>query len=104
MNPLKLALIVLLAMLLSACGDGLKGRYEGQGMLVEGRAIVFEGNGHATQMLNGMELQMEYEVDGDKIKLRNPEQPGTTFVLTRTDADTLTTEGPMGPLTFKRAQ
>ena len=48
-----------------------------------------------------MEVQLDYEVDGDKVKLRNPDQPNTTLVLIRTDADTLT-GGPMGLMTFKR--
>ena len=48
-----------------------------------------------------MEAQLDYEVEGDKVKLRNPDQPNTTLVLTRTDADTLT-GGPMGMMTFKR--
>ena len=87
--------------LLAACGDGMKGRYEGEGMLLDGQAIVFHGNGKATQEANGMEVQLDYEVDGDKVKLRNPDQPNTTLVLIRTDADTLT-GGPMGLMTFKR--
>ena len=97
----RVAVIAALAALLAACGDGMKGRYEGEGMLLEGQAIVFHGNGKATQEANGMEVQLDYEVDGDKVKLRNPDQPNTTLVLIRTDADTLT-GGPMDMMTFKR--
>ena len=70
-------------------------------MLLSGQAIVFHGNGKATQEDNGMEVQLDYEVDGDKVKLRNPDQPNTMLVLARTDADTLT-GGPMDMMTFKR--
>jgi len=101
MNTLKLALVVLLSMLLSACGDGMTGTYTGG--LAEDQVLTFHGNGKATQETAGMEVQLEYEVDGDRIKLRNPDQPGTTLVLTRKDADTLT-GGPMGVLEFKRKQ
>ena len=101
MNTLKLALVVLLSMLLSACGDGMTGTYTGG--LAEDQVLTFHGNGKATQETAGMEVQLEYEVDGDKIKLHNPDLPGTTLVLTRKDADTLT-GGPMGVLAFKRKQ
>jgi len=90
-----------LVALLSACGDGMKGTYEG-GVMGE-QHLTFHGNGKATQEVAGMEVQLEYEVDGDKVKLRNPDQPSATLVLTRTDADTLT-GGPMGLLEFKRKQ
>lgn len=101
MKIARRAAVAALVSLLSACGDGMKGRYEGEGMLLDGQAIVFHGNGKATQEANGMEAQLDYEVDGDKVKLRNPDQPNTTLVMTRTDADTLT-GGPMDMMTFKR--
>lgn len=90
------ALVSLLA--LSACSDGMKGTYEGPAFSLE-----FHGNGKATQVseLVGAEVQLNYEVEGDKVRLRNPEQPGAVLVLTRTDADTLV-GGPMGLLKFKR--
>ena len=98
--PRRFALL-LLPLLLAACGDGMKGRFEG-GPMGE-QTLIFHGNGEATQQAGGMEVELEYEVEGNKIKLRNPDQPGTTFVLTRTDADTLT-GGPMDLLEFKRKQ
>jgi len=90
---------LLLTLLLAACGDGMRGRFEG-GVMGE-QAITFHGNGKATQEAGGMEALLEYEVDGDKIKLHNPAQPGVTLVLTRKDDDTLT-GGPMGMLEFSR--
>lgn len=100
-SRLRLAAILVFALLLAACGDGMTGRFEG-GVTGE-QVLTFHGNGKATQEAAGMEQQLEYEVDGDKIRLRNPDQPGTTVVLTRKDDDTLT-GGPMGLLEFKRKQ
>ena len=100
MKALECVCAGLLLALLSACGgDGMKGTYEG-GVMGE-QALTFHGNGKATQVAGGMEVQLEYEVEGDKIRLRNPDQPNATLVLTRTDDDTLT-GGPMGMLEFKR--
>ncbi len=84
-------------LLLAACSDGMSGTYEG-GVMGE-QTLTFHGNGKATQQMEGMEAELEYEVDGDKVKLRNPDQPGATLVLTRKD-DTLV-GGPMGVLEFK---
>ena len=97
MKWLKRFSIVLLV-LLSACSDGMNGTFEVGGMGAQ--SLAFHGNGEATQTVGGMETQLEYEVEGDRIELRNPAQPGVTLVLTREDADTLV-GGPMGMLEFK---
>lgn len=85
---------------LSACSDGMNGIYEGPAFNLD-----FHGDGTVTQVseLVGAEVQLDYEVDGDKVRLRNPEQPGAVLVLTRTDDDTLV-GGPMGLMQFKRKQ
>jgi hypothetical protein len=101
MKTTPIATAVLLSLMLASCGDGMKGRFEG-GMMGE-QSITFHGNGKATQEVGGMEAQLEYEVDGDKVRLRNPDLPNQTLVLTRKDADTLV-GGPMGLLEFKRKQ
>lgn len=89
--------LLLPVLLLAGCGDGLSGTWEG-GVMGE-QTLTFHGNGKATQQMEGMEAELSYEVEGDKVKLRNPEQPGATLVLTRRD-DTLT-GGPMGLLEYK---
>lgn len=99
MNWRQGVLAALLTVLLVACGDDMKGTFVG-GVMGE-QTLVFNGNGKAMQQAGGMEQTLEYEVDGSKVKLRNPSQPNATLVLTRVDADTLT-GGPMGVLTFKR--
>ena len=107
MNKARIAIAALLTLLLSACGDGMKGRFEG-GMGLGGvglmdMAVIFDGHGKATMEGQGTEEQLEYEVDGDKVKLRNPKDPSTAIVLTRKDADTLV-GGPMDAMEFKRKQ
>lgn len=101
MKWIKRLSIVSLMLLLSACSDGMKGTFEVGAMGTQ--SLTFHGNGEATQVVGGMETELEYEVEGDNIKLRNPAQPGVTLVLTRKDADTLV-GGPMGLLEFKRKQ
>jgi hypothetical protein len=84
---------MVLACALAACGDGMQGRYKddyGMG------ALTFDGDGKVVQSseMAGVEVEMEYEVDGDRIRLSNPQAPGATLVLTRIDSETLS--GPMG--------
>ncbi len=85
--------IVALVAALMACGSGLRGRYADElGM----STLTFHSGGKVVQSseLAGVEVEMEYRIDGDKVRLTNPEAQGATLVLTRIDADTLS--GPMG--------
>jgi hypothetical protein len=84
--------------LLAACGAGITGTWEDEMGLSR---LTFQRGGKVVQssMLAGVEMEMSYEVDGDTIRLRNPEAAGTALVLTRLDQDTL--YGPMG-LRFRR--
>lgn len=91
-------LVAMLALLLSACSGGLKGTFEDEmGM----STLTFHGGGKVVQSssLAGIELEMRYELDGDQVRLVNPDVPGATLVFTRIDDDTLS--GPMG-IRFKR--
>ena len=91
---------LLLAALLAGCGGGLKGTFEDEmGM----STFTFHGGGRVVQAseLARVEVEMHYEVDGDKVRISHPEAQGSTMVLTRIDDDTLS--GPMG-LRFKRKQ
>lgn len=90
---LVLMLTMLLTMLLSGCGGGLSGSFEDEmGM----GTLTFHGDGRVVQSsaLAGVEVEMRYEVDGDKVRLTHPQARGAALVLTRIDADTLS--GPMG--------
>lgn len=91
-----LALVVAGAGLV-ACGGGMSGTYEDQmGM----SRLTFESNGTVVQSVEmaGVEKEMRYEVDGEKIRIRSDDGQGATLVLTRVDDQTLS--GPMG-ITFK---
>ncbi len=84
---------VLLALLLAACGGGLKGTFEGEGGLTR---LTFHGGGKVVQSspMTSVEVEMEYEVDGDEVRISHPDAPIGALVLTRVDNDTLS--GPMG--------
>lgn len=87
------AIATALALLLSACGGGIQGTYEDEtGM----SAYTFHGGGRVVQSsaFLGVEVEMAYEVDGDKVRLTPPGAQGAALVLTRVDADTLA--GPLG--------
>lgn len=99
MKSMVKLVLVLLVLLLGACSDGMKGTFEG-GVMGE-QALTFHGNGKATQVAAGVQVELEYEVEGDTITLRNPHQPGVSFALTRRSADLLV-GGPMGMLEFQR--
>jgi len=101
MKTIGKALRVSLLLALAACSDGMKGTFEG-GVMGE-QAITFHGNGKATQAAAGVQVELEYDVEGDTITLRNPHQPGVSFTLTRRNADLLI-GGPMGLVEFRRRQ
>ncbi|WP_202844335.1 hypothetical protein [Luteimonas saliphila] len=86
-----LASILLLA--LAGCGGGLAGTFEDEMGL---SAYTFERGGRVVQStaLAGVELELRYEVDGDRVRIMHPEAAGAALVLTRIDDDTLS--GPMG--------
>jgi len=74
-------------LLLSAC-DKLDGTYtDNMGIT----SYTFESNGKMTQSVMGMAIEMNYEVDGNKVKLIAPQG---TFVLTLLEDGSI--QGPMG--------
>lgn len=91
---------VLVVALLSACSAGITGTWEDEMGLSR---LTFQRGGKVVQTstLAGFEMEMSYEVDGDTIRLRNPQAAETALVLTRIDPDTLA--GPMG-LRFRRME
>ncbi|KAF1727986.1 hypothetical protein CSC76_07735 [Pseudoxanthomonas mexicana] len=91
-------LLIGVTLLLSACGGGLAGTYEDSMGLTQ---LRFERGGVVVQSsdLGGVERQMRYELDGDRIRVRHPDVDGATLVLTRVDDKTLS--GPMG-VTYQR--
>ncbi|MFA5017226.1 MAG: hypothetical protein WC504_06745 [Methylobacter sp.] len=75
-------------LLLSACGPKLDGTYtDNMGIT----SYTFESNGKMTQSIMGVAIEMNYEVDGNKVKLIAPQG---TFVLTLLEDGSI--QGPMG--------
>lgn len=94
----RMAILAVMVVLLSACGDGVNGTYEDSMGLTR---LRFESGGAVVQSseLGGVERQMRYEVEGDRIRVRHPDVEGAALVLTRMDDNTLS--GPMG-VTYRR--
>lgn len=81
----KLASLALATLLLAACSGGPSGTYEG----VMGSTITFS-SGKAHISLAGNTMEVDYSVEGDKIKLRGP-GGGPDLVLTLHSDGTLDT-------------
>jgi outer membrane lipopolysaccharide assembly protein LptE/RlpB len=76
------------ALLLAACGSKLDGTYtDGSGMM----SYTFKSNGKMAQTVMGTEVEMNYEVDGNKVKLITPQGK---LVMTLLEDGSI--QGPMG--------
>lgn len=92
----KLLFTTVLAMLLTACGKSLDGTYvDGSGMM----EYKFESNGKVYAGAMGMETELEYEIDGEKLKIYAPD--GENQILTLNEDGTI--GGPMG-ITLKKKE
>lgn len=82
-----------LALLLAACGGGFKGTFEDEMGL---SAYTFDAGGRVvlSSPVAGVERELSYEIDGDRIRVRLSKDNDAVLVLTRVDADTLS--GPLG--------
>lgn len=89
----KIASIVLTALLLAACSGAPTGTHEG----VMGSTLTF-ASGKATISLGNNNMQVDYSVAGDKIKLHAPDG-GPDMILTRQSDGSLDT--PWGHMTKK---
>ena len=88
-------LVILLLLLLTACGNKLDGTYVDDTGLLK---YTFKSNGKVYQSAMGVEMEMPYTIEGDKIKL--PINQGVSMVLTlQTDG---TIQAPMGILLRKQ--
>ncbi len=87
---MKLLFLLVAALLLSACGSKLDGTYADDSGLIN---YTFESNGKVTQSTLGTyEVEMNYEVEGNKIKILIPQED--SLVLTLQDDGSI--QGPMG--------
>ena len=82
--------VLLSAALLAGCGGGLNGTYQTS----DGNMSIKFDSGKAYVTLPGGTVEAGYEVDGDKIILKNPQG---NLVLTREKDGSL--DGPMGTMT-----
>jgi hypothetical protein len=88
-------LVIFLLLLLTACGNKLDGTYvDGTGLL----KYTFKSNGKVYQSAMGVEMELPYIIEGDKIKL--PINQGVNMVLTLQADGTI--EAPMGILLRKQ--
>ena len=80
--------LVLAASTIAACGSGIEGSYaDSLGV----SRYTFNSNGKMLMSTMGTEVELKYEVDGDKIKLQAPQG---TLVLTLLKDGSI--QGPMG--------
>lgn len=87
MNKIYLAIAVLL---LSACGSNVEGTYSDNMGIT---SYTFDSGDKVLMSAMGTEVEMNYEVDGDKVKLGTPEGKGN-LVLTLLEDGSM--KGPMG--------
>lgn len=89
----RLAILVSACLSLAACGNGLRGTFEDEmGM----SAYTFHGGGRVvlSSPVAGVEQELTYELDGDRVRVRLSKDNDAALVLTRVDENTLS--GPMG--------
>lgn len=80
---------ILTCLLLAACGSGLDGTYSDQSGMMRYR---FESSGKVYAEAMGMESELKYTVDGDKVKIEVP--GGGNMIFTKAKDGSL--KGPMG--------
>ncbi|MCI0505262.1 MAG: hypothetical protein L0Z73_04055 [Gammaproteobacteria bacterium] len=76
---------------LSACGSGLDGTYADQSGITK---YKFESGGKVYVSMMGVETELKYEVDGDKVKIAAPGDNGANQIYTLQGDGSLS--GPMG--------
>ena len=95
MKAMNLLFLLFSALLLSACGSKLDGTYADESGMMN---YTFKSNGKVSQSAMGTEVEMNYEVDGNKIKVLMPQ--GVSMVMTLQDDGSI--KGPMGMKLTKR--
>lgn len=88
------AFLVIMVLFLSACGKSLDGTYTDA---MELTTYTFSSGGKAYVGIMGIESEMAYEVDGNRVKLITPQG---TMVLQLMEDGTL--QGPMGIIYSKK--
>lgn len=90
----KLLLTMLATFLIAACSKGIEGTYTAElaqgGMFTLKQTYVFDGDGKVIVSYMGTNQELDYTVDGDKIRI---ESPNGTVILMRQEDGSLA--GPM---------
>ncbi len=88
--------ILSMILLLSACGASLDGTYtDPNGML----SYTFKSGGKLYESAMGMEIELNYQMDGKKIKIMSPQG---NLILTLLDDGSI--QGPMGIKLTKKSK
>ena len=87
----KSIIFIIATLVLSACGSGLDGTYSDKMGVIE---YKFESSGKVYASAIGMETELEYTVEGNKVKITVPGGKGGNQILTLQDDGSLS--GPMG--------
>lgn len=66
---MKKLFLVSMILLLSACGSKLDGTYKNN----DGLQLTFNSNGTVSTTMLDMEMELSYEVNGNKIKVQFPQ-------------------------------
>lgn len=93
---MKKAFALLVLLVLAACGSGLSGVYEDKLGVTR---YTFHGNGKVYQSTLGFESEMQYELDGDKIKIGSGD---SLLILTLNPDGTI--GGPLGITLHKKPE
>jgi len=89
---MKIGILVIAVLLLSGCGSKIDGTYTDSSRTV---TYTFKSNGTVLMSTMGTEVELKYEVDGDKIKIQTGAPQGSaSLVLTLLDDGSI--QGPMG--------
>jgi len=87
-SEMRKLLLVFAVLLLSACGSKVDGTYSDPSGIM---SYTFNSNGKMIQSTMGVQVEMKYEVEGDKVKLITP---GGNLILSLLDDGSI--QGPMG--------
>lgn len=87
-KTLKKLILLSAVLLLAACGSKLNGTYADPSGSI---AYTFSSNGKVIQSMLGAEIEMNYEVDGNKLKLGGAD--GVSMVLTLVDDNSISFNG-----------
>jgi hypothetical protein len=97
-SNMKIAILLITALLLSGCGSKIDGTYCDRSV---GACYTFRSNGTVLMSVAGTEVEMKYEVDGDKIEIAMGTPQGGPSLTMLKDGSI---QGPIGMKLTKQKQ